>query len=76
MPPTLSSAVDCRGDTDRRSRAGRRPSGRAGQNVGFARRPNARALLNAAGDVMLLMAPYAVIAAIAFSLRDRAMVEA
>jgi hypothetical protein len=33
-------------------------------------------MLSAAGDVMLLMAAYAVIAAIASSLRDRAMVEA
>jgi hypothetical protein len=32
-------------------------------------------LANAAGDVMLLMAAYAGIAAIASSLRDRAMVE-
>jgi hypothetical protein len=32
---------------------------------------NEQALLNAAGDVMLLMAAYAVIAAIASSLRAR-----
>ena len=49
---------------------------RAEQKAGFARRPNAHALLNAAGDVMLRMAAYAVIAAIASSRRDRAMVEA
>jgi hypothetical protein len=56
--------------------SGSRHSDRAGQKAGFARRPNAHALLSAAGDVMLLMAADAVIAAIASSLRDRAMVEA
>jgi hypothetical protein len=48
----------------------------AEQKPGFARRPNARALLKGDDNVMLLMAAYAGITPIASSLRDRAMVEA
>jgi hypothetical protein len=69
-------AVGRGGNSDRRSRAGSCHSDGAKQKARFAWRPSAHALANAAGDVMLLMAAYAGIAAIASSLRDQAMVEA